>query len=427
MTRPHVVVVGAGFGGLRVVNGLRNADVDVTIIDSNNFHTFQPLLYQVATAGLDADDICFPVRGILRRSRNARFVLGRVTAIHLGHKTITVEADRTLTYDYLVVAAGTVSADFGVSGVDEHTFALKSLDHALALRAHLLTLFERASAADAAGEADQPDLGVVIVGGGPTGVETAGGVRELIDHVLRKDYPELDLRLVPITLVEGTDRLLGPFDPSLSAHASTALKRLGVNVEVGVNVDRVEPNTVVLADGRRLNAGTIVWAAGVTASPVAALLGVELTRGGRIPVLVDLSIAGHPEAFAIGDIASSPTEDGRPLPQVAQPAIQGGKHVAMQILASLASAPRTTFKYHDKGSMATIGRHHGVTEFPNGIKLHGVVAWFAWLGLHIVYLMGFRNRANVLVNWSWNYVTFDRGSRIIFTEQPKTATPTTVR
>lgn len=424
MSRPHVVVIGAGFGGLRVVNGLRNADVDVTIIDSNNFHTFQPLLYQVATAGLDADDICFPVRGILRKSRNARFVLGRVNAIDLDHRTVTVDAYRKLTYDYLVVAAGTVSADFGVSGVEEHTFALKSLEHALDLRAHLLNLFERASAV---GDGDQPDLGVVIVGGGPTGVETAGGVRELIDHVLRKDYPELDLRRIPITLVEGADRVLGPFNPALSAHASTALERLGVHVEVGVSVDRVEPSTVVLADGRRLNAGTIVWAAGVTASPVSALLNVELTRGGRIPVLDDLSIAGHPEAFAIGDIASSPTDDGRPLPQVAQPAIQGGKHVAAQIIATLSGAPRTTFRYHDKGSMATIGRHHGVTEFPNGIRLHGVVAWFAWLGLHIVYLMGFRNRANVLVNWSWNYVTFDRGSRIIFAERPHTVAPTTVQ
>ncbi len=418
MIRPLVVVVGAGFGGLRVVNGLRSAPVDVTIVDSNNFHTFQPLLYQVATAGLDADDICFPVRGILRRTRNARFVFGRVTAIDIAHKTITVDSDRMLTYDYLVVAAGTVSATFGISGVDEHTFALKSLDHALALRAHLLNLFERASAAI---EADRPDLGVVIVGGGPTGVETAGGVRELIDHVLRKDYPELDLRHVPITLVEGTARLLGPFDPSLSAHASAALRRLGVRVEVGVSVDHVEPGTVVLADGRRLDAGTIVWAAGVTASPVAALVGVELTRGGRIPVLNDLSLPGHPEVFGIGDIASSPTDSGTPLPQVAQPAIQGGKHVATQIIASLTGSPRTTFRYHDKGSMATIGRHHGVTEFPSGLKLHGVIGWFAWLGLHIVYLMGFRNRANVLVNWAWNYVTFDRGSRIIPTNPPTTA------
>ena len=415
MTRPQVVVVGAGFGGLRVVNALRSASVDVTIVDANNFHTFQPLLYQVATAGLDADDICFPVRAILRRSRNARFVFGRVTAIDIAHKTVTVDVERMLAYDYLVVAAGTVSATFGISGVDEHTFALKSLDHALALRAHLLNLFERASATS---EVDRPDLGVVIVGGGPTGVETAGGIRELIDHVLRKDYPELDLQHVSITLVEGAPRLLGPFDPSLSAHASTALRRLGVQVEVGASVDHVEPNTVVLADGRRLHAGTIIWAAGVTASPVAALLGVELSRGGRIPVLNDLSLPGHPEVFAIGDIASSPTDGGPPLPQVAQPAIQGGKHVAAQIIASLTGSPRTTFRYHDKGSMATIGRHQGVTEFPNGLKLHGVIGWFAWLGLHIVYLMGYRNRANVLVNWAWNYVTFDRGSRIILTDRP---------
>lgn len=416
--RPQIVVIGAGFGGLQVARGLRRAPVDVTVIDANNFHTFQPLLYQVATAGLDADDICFPVRGILRTSRTARFLLGRVTTIDTGAKTVTVDDGRTIRYDHLVVAAGAVSTSFGVAGVDEHTFPLKSLHHALDLRTHLLDQFELASARTAergrGGEAaDPPDLGIVVVGGGPTGVETAGGLRELIDRVLRKDFPELDLERVPITLVEAADRVLGPFHPSLSERAASTLRRHGIGVELGVGVDHVEPGTVVLRDGRRLTAGTIVWAAGVTASPVARMLGVELGRGGRIVVDADLSVPGHPGLWAIGDIAASPTDDGAPLPQVAQPAIQGGRHVAAQILRRLEGRPTQPFRYRDKGSMATIGRNQAVVELANGRRFHGLVGWVLWLGLHLVYLLGFRNRANVLVNWAWNYLTYDRGARII--------------
>ncbi len=405
---PKVVVIGAGFGGLRVVRGLRDAEVDVTLIDSNNFHTFQPLLYQVATAGLDADEICFPVRGILRRHPRARFILGTVTAVDLEARTVTVDGDRTFTYDYLVVAVGTVSASFGIAGVDDYTFALKEIDHALALRTHLLRKFEQASAR---GSSD--DLSVVIVGGGPTGVETAGGIRELVDRVLKKDFPELEVERTSISLVEAGPRVLGPFHESLSERAASTLRRRGINVVLGTGVDHVEDGAVVLADGRRLRAGTIVWAAGVTAGPLSGLLGLELARGGRIPVGPDLSLPGHPEVFAIGDIASSPTDDGRPLPQVAQPAIQGGLHVAEQIRARMNGKDTKAFRYHDKGSMATIGRNHAIVEFPNGQRFHGFVGWVMWLGLHIVYLMGFRNRARVLVNWAWNYLTYDRGARLI--------------
>jgi NADH:ubiquinone reductase (H+-translocating) len=406
--RPKVVVIGAGFGGLRVVKGLRSADVDVTLIDSNNFHTFQPLLYQVATAGLDADEICFPVRGILRRNHHARFVLGTVTAIDLDAKEVTVEGGRTFTYDYLVIAIGTVSASFGIAGVDEFTFPLKTIDHALALRTHLLRRFEQASA-----EGTSEGLSVVIVGGGPTGVETAGGIRELVDRVLKKDFPELDVARISISLVEAGPRVLGPFHESLSAKAAVTLRKRGVEVVLGTGVDHIENGAVVLADGRRLQAGTIVWAAGVTAGPLSGLLGVELARGGRIPVAADLSMNGRPEVFAIGDIASSPTADGRPLPQVAQPAIQGGLHVAEQIRARIDGQPTRAFRYFDKGSMATIGRNHAIVEFPTGQRFHGFIGWVMWLGLHIVYLMGFRNRARVLVNWAWNYLTYDRGARLI--------------
>jgi NADH dehydrogenase len=409
--RPRVVVIGAGFGGLRVVKGLRRAPVDVTVVDRNNFHVFQPLLYQVATAGLDTDDISFPLRGILRRVPTARFRMGTVTGVDLDGRAVALDDGRHLPYDYLVIAAGTISSDFGIPGVEEHTRPLKSLTDALAIRDGLLSQIEQASAS---GRPDAvEDLAIVVVGGGPTGVELAGAMRELLDRVLDKDFPELDLRRVPITLVEAADRILGPFHPSLSDRAARTLRDRGVEVVVGTGVDRIEHGTVVLADGRRLPAGSILWAAGVTASPVGGLLGIELARGGRIPVLADLSLAGHPEVFAIGDIAASPTDDGRALPQVAQPAIQGGAHVARQIVRLLGGAPTEPFAYVDKGSMATIGRSHAVVELAGGRRFAGRLGWVMWLGLHLVYLMGFRNRINVFVNWCWNYVTYDRAARIL--------------
>ena len=406
MSRPHVVIIGSGFGGIRAAKGLARAEVDVTLIDANNFHTFQPLLYQVATAGLDADDIGFPIRRIFRRNHSISFVLGEVTNIDLQHQTVAVDRDRVFGYDYLVIAAGSVSTSFGIDGVGTHTFALKTLHDALRLRAHLLSRFERASA----DPATPVDLGVVVVGGGPTGVEMAGGLRELIDKVFRKDYPDLAATPTPITLVEAADRVLGTFHRSLSDQAAAALQRRQITVELGTGVDHVEPDAVVLKDGRRVPAGTIIWAAGVAASPVSRLLGIELARGGRIPVGSDLSLAGHPNVFAIGDIALSP---GEPLPQVAQPAIQGGSHVAAVIAARLEGRTIPPFRYRDKGSMATIGRNQAVAELPYGLRFHGFIGWLMWLGLHLIELMGFRNRANVFVNWAWNYLTYDRGSRLL--------------
>ncbi len=401
-----MVIIGSGFGGIRAAKGLAKADVDVTIIDVNNFHTFQPLLYQVATAGLDADDIGFPIRRIFRRSRSISFVLGEVTKIDLSGRTVMTADERVFGYDYLIVAAGTISTSFGIDGVGQHTFPLKTLHDALRLRAHLLGRFERASA-----EPDTPvDLGVVVVGGGPTGVEMAGGLRELIDKVFRKDYPDLATTPTPITLVEAADRVLGTFHRSLSDQAAAALRRRQIEVELGTGVDHVEPDAVVLKDGRRIRAGTIIWAAGVASSPVARLLGVELGRGGRIPVGGDLSVAGHPNVFAIGDIALPP---GDPLPQVAQPAMQEGSHVAAEIGARLTGRTIPHFRYRDRGSMATIGRNQAVAELPFNLRFHGFIGWLMWLGLHLIELMGFRNRANVFVNWAWNYLTYDRGSRLL--------------
>jgi NADH dehydrogenase len=404
--RHRVVVIGAGFGGLRVVRNLRDAEVDITIVDAHNFHTFQPLLYQVATAGLDTDDIAYPIRGIFRRQRNVDVRVSSVTDIDLDGRQVHTDRGTPLPYDTLVVAAGTISSDFGIEGVEEHTLPLKSVADAVAIRDHVLTVFEAA----AIGPDPEASLDVVVCGGGPTGVEMAGGLRELYDRVLREDFPGLPVADARITVVEALDRVLSGFDESLSAKAAETLRRRNVRVIEGTPVEQIRAGVVELESGEQLRAPTIVWAAGVKASPVAAMLGVELGKAGRILVDADLSVPGHPEVFAIGDIAADRDE---PLPQVAQPAIQGGRHVAEQISRRLRGEPTVPFSYTDKGSMATIGRNQAVAELPIGLKLSGIIGWLAWLGLHIVYLMGFRNRINVVVNWAWNYFTYDRAARLL--------------
>ena len=409
--RPRVVVIGAGFGGLNAVKGLRDAPVDVTLVDANNFHTFQPLLYQVASAGLDVDDVAYPVRGIFRRQRNVSVRMARVTGFDLDARRVVVDRGYPLPYDYLVIAAGAVSADYGVPGVREHAFPMKSVDDAVRLRRSILDRLERVAAGpDAPAEGE---LSVVICGGGPTGVEVAGALQELFDKVIARDFPRTEVAMIDVTLVEAADRLLGTFSHLSSGRALRTLTRRGVAVVLGTGVDHLTAEGVHLADGRFLPARTVVWAAGVTAGPVAAESGLEQARGGRLVVGSDLSVPGRPEVFAIGDIAAAADDDGQPLPQVAQPAIQGGRHVARQITRRLDGLPGVPFHYHDKGSMATIGRNEAITELPFGVRLWGFVGWLAWLGLHLIQLMGFRNRANVLVNWAWNYVTYDRGARLL--------------
>ncbi len=409
--RQRIVVVGAGFGGLAVARSLKDEPVDVVVVDANNFHTFQPLLYQVATAGLDADDIAYAARGIFRRQRNADVVMARVTGVDLDRRIVHLSRGRPLEYDHLVLAAGAVTNTYGIEGVAEHGFGLKSLDDATALRTHIVARFEEAALDPSI--IDDGALTVVVCGGGPTGVELAGALAELFDKVLARDFRRLDVSRARVVLVEAADRLLGPFTPTSSERARRTLSRRGVEVLLGVGVEKIEATAVHLTDGQRIPAHTLVWAAGVQASPLAEALAAERTRGRRLVVERDLSLPGRPEVWAVGDIAASLGDDGEPLPQVAQVAIQGGRHVARQIGRRLAGAATEPFHYRDKGSMATIGRHDAVTELPNGWRFSGPIGWLAWLGLHLVYLLGFRNRANVLVNWAWNYLTYDRASRIL--------------
>lgn len=410
------MVVGAGFGGLELVKRLAGAPVDVVLVDSNNFHTFQPLLYQVATAGLDSDDIAAPVRAIVRGQDNVDVRLGRVVDIDVDGRTLLLDEGPSIDYDRLVLATGAVTNDFGVPGVDDHGFGLKSLEDALHLRQHILRQFERASVApELVGEGV---LDVVIAGGGPTGVELAGGIAELYRNVLRGDFPTLDVRRARVVVVEPTDRLLSQFHPRLSLRAHRTLSRLGVEIVFGQAVTGTDGKVVELGDGTSVPCATLVWTAGVKAGPLAAALRDRigdgaLDRTGRIVVDEHLRVPGHREVAVIGDLAASPDGHGGVLPQLAPVAIQGGRLVASNLLAELEGRDPEPFHYFDKGTMATVGRHDAVAQLPGNLRFSGPVGWLAWLGLHLIMLIGFRNRVNVMLSWAWNYITYDRASRLI--------------
>jgi NADH dehydrogenase len=416
-----VVIVGAGFGGLAAAKRLEGEPVDVTVVDRHNFHQFQPLLYQVATSGLNPADVGYAVRGLFRRDRHVLFRKAKVTGVDWDAGHVVLAHEPPLPFDHLVVAAGATTNFFGVEGAAQLGFPLYTLEDAITLRNHVLSLFEAAEAVP--GLIDAGVLNLVVVGGGATGVEVAGALAELVDQVLVDDFHDLDVHRARIVLVEQSDAVLGAFSPHSQAYARQVLGDRGVEVRTGVAVERVTEAAVHLSTGEELPTRCLVWAAGVQANGLAAALGVAQGRGGRIEVEPDLSIPGHPEAFAVGDVAASPGRGGTPTPQLAQPAIQGGRHAAEQILADLAGRPRTAFRYHDKGTMATIGRRAAVAELPLGIKLTGRLAWVAWLGLHLVYLMGNRNRLSVLLNWAWNYVTWDRGPRLILRPEALPQTP----
>jgi NADH dehydrogenase len=425
------VVIGGGFGGLAVIRGLARArrrgqlDVRLTLIDRRNHHTFQPLLYQVATAGLQTQDVGISLRAILRR-QIADIRLGDVAAVDHARRTVVLGDGSEVRYDQLVIAAGAITEDFGVPGVAEHAFGLKSLAEATMLRNAVLQRFEEASSAIASGSAlEEGTLTFVIAGGGPTGVELAGSLAELVDLVVRRDHPELDVGRVRIVLVEARDALLGGFSRASSRAAIEGLEERGVDVRLEVGISSVAAEHVVLSDGERIPARVVVWAAGVAGSPLAGSLGVPLARGRRIPVDEHLEVEGLDDVFAIGDIAAGRGADGQLLPQVAPVAIQQAAHVARVIVDRAAGRTTPPFTFRDKGSMATIGRAAAVAELPGRIRLRGLFAWLAWLVLHLLMLAGFRNRVSVLLSWIWNYIRRDHSARLIL-DQREAATAETV-
>jgi len=408
-TRPRVVVLGAGFGGLAAARALGDVPVDVVLVDQHNYHLFQPLLYQVATALLDPSEIAYPVRAAVRRRRNVSFRLARVTGVDLEARRLDTTAG-DLDYDHLVVAAGAVNNYFGVDSAEEHAHGLKSLGEALAVRNHLLSCFERAAWTEDP-VARRRLHTVVLVGGGATGVELAGAVSELVHLVLRKDFPDLDLGEVDIVIVEGGDTVLGAFAPSLQRSAIRSLERKGVRLAFGAQVAVVDENGVTLRDGGRIEAATVVWTAGVRGSPVGAWL-AEPDRQGRVAVGPTLQLPGHPEVFVIGDLARVLDGRGRPLPQLAPVAMQQAKHVAAGIAGSLRGEAPRPFRYRDKGTMATIGRNAGIAQL-GPVRLGGFLGWVTWLFVHLMLLVGFRSRIVALLNWAWDYVVYDRPVRLI--------------
>ena len=406
---PHVVVIGGGFGGLNAAKALTNTPVRVTLLDRHNHHLFQPLLYQVATATLSPGDIASPIRWILRRARNVRVLLGEVRAIDARARRIRLEDDSAIEYDYLIVAPGTNHTYFGHDDWARAAPGLKTLEDALAIRRRILVAFERAERETDPGR-QQRLLTFVLVGGGPTGVELAGTLAEIARQT-RGEFRSIDTRNTRIVVVEAGPTILPAFAPTLRDAARASLQRLRVEVREGTSVTDVDDGGVMLG-ATRLEAGTVLWTAGVAASPLLATLGAPLDRAGRVAVERDLSIPGHPEVFVVGDAAAFLDAEGKQLPGVAQVAMQGGAHAARTILRRIEGAPSRAFSYNDRGSMAIIGRGSAVADI-RGLRFSGPIAWLAWLFLHIFELIGFRNRVVVMVEWAAAYITMQRSVRLI--------------
>lgn len=413
--RPRVIIIGAGFGGLFTARSLAKQDVDVLLIDRQNYHLFTPLLYQVATCGLDPSEIAYPIRSIFRKNENVRFLLGEVTTIDYQHKQVTVKTNgrsRDEDYDFLVVATGTVTNYFGNDTLKLHSFGLKDLTEAVQLRNHILKLFEKATWSNDPVRQEALTT-IVVVGGGATGLETAGAISELYNKVLKQEYGKGTHLQAKVILVEATDRLLAPYPPRLQKSALKQLESLGVEVKLDLAVEEVQNNAVRLSDGEIINTYTLIWSAGVKASPLVQMLDVDLERGGRVPVRDNLVVIGRDDIYAVGDITYILDKEGNTYPQMIPVAQQQGKLVAKNIIRRIKGETEQPFIYRDRGIMATIGRSRAVAYLFNRIQLTGFMAWVTWLTLHIATLMGFRNRLNVFVNWMWNYFTYDRSVRII--------------
>lgn len=408
--RPRVVIVGAGFGGLAAAKALASAPVEVTLIDRRNYHLFQPLLYQVATAGLSPAQIAQPIRAILRRQKNARVLLGRVTGVDRQARMVEV-GEKRVPYDYLVVATGARHAYFGHDEWEPFAPGLKKIDDAVAIRRRILLAFERAETTEDMAER-QKLLTFVVIGGGPTGVEMAGAIAELAKRALAQDFRAIDPRDARILLVEAGPRLLTVMPESLSAKTVKSLNKLGVEVRLGQAVTAVTADGVTVG-AELIPAHTVVWGAGVAASAAAKWLGAEKDRAGRVTVLPDLSLPGQPEVFVIGDTAAMMTKDGKPVPGIAPAAKQAGKHVARTIRARIAGQREPgRFRYLHPGNLATIGRSHAVADFGT-YRFSGFIAWVLWSVAHVYFLIDFRNRIGVSFDWLWSYFTYQRGARLI--------------
>ena len=409
MPVPRIVIVGGGFGGLYAARALGRAPVDVTVVDRTNHHVFQPLLYQVATASLSPSQIAYPIRGVLRHQRNTRVLLAEVAAIDAARRTVLL-TDGALPYDYLVLAPGARHSYFGHAEWEPLAPGLKTLADALDIRGRILLAFERAER-ESDPERRRALLTFVVVGGGPTGVELAGAIGEIACNVMARDFRSFDSREAQTILVEAGPRILPAFPASLAAKAERSLERLCVEVRTGEPVTRMEPDAVWIG-GDRVASATVLWAAGVAPSPLARSLGVPLDRAGRVVVNADLTIPGHPDVFVIGDLAACADPAGRPLPGLAPVAIQQGEYAARAIVAAVSGEARAPFHYHDKGTMATIGRNAAVVDLGR-LRISGYPAWLLWCFIHILWLIGFRNRFLVMIEWAWAYVRFERSARLI--------------
>jgi NADH dehydrogenase len=420
---PQVVIIGAGFGGLNAALKLTHDPVRITLIDRTNHHTFQPLLYQVATAGLSPGEIAAPIRWIVRGRPNIEVLLGEVQDFDLDRRVVKL-ADHELPYDYLIVAAGASHAYFGHDEWEPLAPGLKTIEDALEIRRRVLLAFELAERQAASG-AGQVQLNFVIVGGGPTGVELAGTLSEIARRALADEFNSIDPKRTRIILLEGGPRILPAYPEDLSRSAEAQLRGLGVEVHTSTMVTAVEPAAVCMG-GTSLPAAVILWAAGVAASPLGKRLGASTDRAGRVLVNPDLSLPGHPEIFVIGDLAALKDETGQMVPGVAPAAIQQGKSAARNIARDLEGKPRQQFHYLNKGSLATIGRAAAIAQFGK-IHISGFIAWLSWLFVHIFFLIGFRNRIIVLIQWAWSYFTYERGARLITGDQTLPSWPDLVR
>lgn len=408
--QPHVVILGGGFGGIEAAKTLKKANVRVTLIDRRNHHLFQPLLYQVAMAGLNPSDIAYPIRSIFRKQKNAEVLLAEVSAVDLQRRVVT-HTEGDLSYDYLIMATGAQTGYFGKTEWQKHTVGLKDIDDALEIRRRVLVAFEVAER-ERNPEIQKQLLTFVVIGGGATGVELAGSLAELARHALSSsDFRRITPKSAQVILLEGAPRILGGFTEDLSSKAVDQLKHLGVEVRTGTMVKNIDEQGVHL-DGSVIRSSTVIWCAGVTATPLTKTLGVKCDRGGRVEVQEDLSVPGHPEAFVIGDACVFLHQDGKPLPGLAPVAMQQGRAASNYIKDTLAGQARKKFVYKHRGSMATIGRNRAIADF-NGWKMSGYPAWLAFVLAHLFFIVGFRNQLVVLLEWTWSYLTYQRGARLI--------------